>query len=793
MSIHIGSVPLSQNSTDVFTIYSTKSNVMKLASPGNHVFMDIGDYNFGQRLSNEPFVFSYKNNNIITYDSNNISFHRDIVAACNLNIIGSFKTSADLVCRNLITSNLVIENPSLNGNKFIDCTSNNIDTFYLINNDNGIGYIGGRFGVGVIPNDKNYSLMTSSNIYVNGDICGERVVVDRIFSKNTITIDSPRVIVNNLQLGGQNVFTNLQSSDIADMKGLFLASNVNIYNNLTTRNPFKINQRLINDRYGDPTTGNPISVRSQHQNIVEHPTIFELSSCGNLILGDYPSTQIQATNNITIISDYVIRGNIPLDRERHFKGYLSFSANGLEKTLFNVNKIGQVSIGSSRPSAILDIANNFTGSETNYVKPSSIIHLRNKNSSNVLPFLKCENSNFAKFFQITSNATICFNETPENIDLYNIESDTNLFSNIDTCKISSYSSDGIIDMSYTILSNLNNVISENIDTETLSVQNINAVDCYIKNLEVESFSSYGLDVSPTLFEVQSDSLAVSGKNIIISKDTNPELLPDYANIDTDKLIIKTETSQLNANGYTIYGTNKSITLLCKNESVSANTYVAQELQNGEIEGRGFGIVSKITSPNDPPELYITPIIQNGAGRYDNPAIALYYDSSTVFNGDVSVKLDGIPAGFTRKSLNSGNGLLVLSPSDEDTRQYICLTTNMYGSLDTGRGIGTTLKGGPFNKQGGWQEISSTGCIISHIDYGVRENTAGTIFIQVRGTSKIGSASLSFLRFAGEPNLFTISTHKSPNLIVLKVTAHTNGIKVEADSGCQVCWTSIGSC
>jgi hypothetical protein len=63
MSIHIGSVPLSQNSTDVFTIYSTKSNVMKLTSPGNHVFMDIGDYNFGQRLSNEPFVFSYKNNN----------------------------------------------------------------------------------------------------------------------------------------------------------------------------------------------------------------------------------------------------------------------------------------------------------------------------------------------------------------------------------------------------------------------------------------------------------------------------------------------------------------------------------------------------------------------------------------------------------------------------------------------------------------------------------------------------------------------------------------------------------
>jgi len=768
---------------------------MKLASPGNHVFMDIGEYNFGQRLSNEPFVFSYKNSNIITYNSNNISLHRDVVVSCNLNILGFLKTSTDLSCGNLITSNIVIKNPILNGNKFIDCTSNNIETFYLKNNDNGIGYIGGRFGVGVPPNDKNYSIMTSSNIYVDGDICGERVVTDRIFSTNTITIDSPRVIVNNLQLGGQNVFTNLQSSDIADMKGLLLASNVNIYNNTTTRNPFKINQRLINGDYGNPLSGNPISVRSQHVGIVtEHPTILELSSCGNLLLGDYPSTQ--NVGGLNIISDYVIRGNIPLDREKHFKGYLSFTSNGLTRTSFNINKTGHVSIGSSRPpSAILDIVNDFTGSEINYVKPTSIVYLRNKHTSNELPFLKCENSNVRRLFQITSNATICFNETPANIDIYNIESDNNYLSNIDTCKISSYYSDGTINMSYSTLSNLNNVISCNIDvhnliTSNMSVQNINAFECYIEHLEVGSFSTVGLDVSTALFEIQSDSLFVSGKNMIVKEGTDA-LPPDITN---DKLIIKTATTTGNANGYTIYGNNQSIKLLCRNESTSPNAYVAQELRSG---AGGFAILSKLTSiPNTAPEMYITPI-KSGEDPYGNPALTLYYDNTILLTGDLLVKFNPSSESFPQKSINAGNGLLVLSSSLTDLSQkYPCLITNKYGSLDIGRGISgsETIPGkGPFNKQGGWQPVNGS-YIIGHEDYGVATNTAGTIFIQVQGdNSRIGSASLSFLRLTGPPNLFTISTHKSSSLTTFQINSVAQGIQVITDSGCQVCWTSIGSC
>jgi len=551
---------------------------------------------------------------------------------------------------------------------------------------------------------------------------------------------------------------------------------------------------LINLVHANNIYGNPISVKSQHLNIQEDPTILELSSCGNLVLGDYPS--LSFVDNTNIICDYVLRGNIPTNREKHFKGYLSFASDGIEKTSFNVNKLGQLSIGSSKPSAILDIVNDFTGFETDYVKPSSIIHLRNS-TSNQLPFLKCANSNLKMFFQITSNATLCFNENPVNTDLYNIESDNNYLSNIETCKISSYYPDGIINLSYSTLSNVNMVVSCNIDTSNLktsnlSVQNINGTDCYIKNLQVDSFSTVGLSVSASVFEIDSERLIISGKNMIVSKDIQ---LPLYANKDTDKLVVRTETSSLNANGYIICGNNKSITLLCKNESTLNNSYVAQELQN---DTGGFAFVSKFTSPDSFPELYITPIIASeDTNPYENPALTILYDKSILLSSELFVQIDtsyiSPSEGFTKKSVNIGKGLLVYESTIEDGDiKYACLATNKYGSVDTGRGISSGS--GPFNKQGGWQIVETDGTyIIEHDEYGVTENTAGTIFIQVQGPNKIGNASLSCLRFSGPPDLFTISCHKSPSLSVLKITAHVDGIKIQTDSDCDVCWTSIGSC
>lgn len=818
MSIHIGLVPNTQKSSDVFTIYSSKSNLMRIQSELNNTVIDIGDYNLGQN-SNEQFEFSYKNSNIImTFDSNVISLNRNIVATSNLYINGSLNISSNIntllgvVCGNLNTSNIKIQNTQSNGYKFIDCRSNEISTLYLTNEDNGVGYIGGRLGIGVTSSDKNYSLITSSNIFVNGNVRGKAIVADKIVvnsnqlngsiyfnNSNELIIDAPKVIINNFGLGGKTDFTNIRATEVADFSGLLLASNISIYNNNILKNPFKINQRLISNQYGNSTLGNPISVKSEHININIDPTILELSSCGNLVLGDYPSLSNISTN-YTIIKDYVVRGYIPTNREQHFKGYLSFSSNGSEKTLFNVDKSGQVSIGSSKPEALMDIVNGFTSYENNYVKPSSILYLRNNNTSNELPFLKCGNSNSIKF-QITSNATICFNETPVNMYKYNIESGNSYLSNIDTCKISSYNSNGIIDMSYSIMSNIGSIYSDNIfssklNSSNLYSSNINVTNCFIQNLQVGSFRTAGSSSQSdtSIFSIGNDHLSVSGKNIFISKNTTLTNLPSYVNKYTDKLVIETETAGANANGYTIFGNNTSIKLFCKNESTAVNSFVAQELRTST---GGFAFVSKITYAGAAPELYITPIVTS-TDPYEYPSLTIYNNKTigigfNLFVQITSTIVDSLIGTNSSKSANIGNGINVFAKSTTDSsNRFACLTTNKYGSIDTGRG---SIHGfGPFNKQGGWVTTTSGVYIILNDDYSVRANSSGTLHIQIQGvTGQLGNATVSFLRPSGTSEIFTISRHKSASLVVFTIAAVASGIQITTDVNCKVCWTSIGSC
>jgi hypothetical protein len=796
---------------------------MKIQSPSNNAFMDMGDYKLGH-LSNEPFVFSYKNSNIISFDSNEISLRRNIVATSNVNIIGDLHLLGDISttgisCSNLNTSNIVLNNSFTNGYKFLDCTSNNISTFYLTNNE---GYFGGRLGIGVTPDNNMYSLVTHSNIYVNGDVCGSNLratnmisitsnlLEAKIFfnSSNQLEIDANRVVVNNFSLGGRTSFTQLTCDVLADISGLLVASNVNIINDNLQRNPFRINQRLISNSYGNNIFGNPISVKSQHLNVSITPTIMELSSCGNLVLGDYP-TLSDITSSYRIINDYVIRGYIPHEREQHFRGYVHFSSNNIEKTIFNVDKSGQVSIGSSKPSALLDIANGFTSYETNYVKPTSIMYLRNQNTSNELPFLRCENSNSSRTFHITSNSTLSFKENTINMYKYDIESDTSYLPNIDTCKIASYNTDGIIDMSSSVMSNVTSLYSCNIETSNLSTSNlhssiINIDNGFITNLRVGTFSTIGAgnNSDKSSFAVGNDHLTVSGKNTVISHRSSNLLLspPTYVNTLVDKLIIETVPSNNTANGYVIFGNNNQIKLLCKNENTVANSYVVQELVNST---GGFAFASRLRTTGNTPELYITPMNKNAGtdtisnDPYSNPSITIYYDKTIYLGHNLFSQITNADilndATRSAKSVNIGDGVLVYANSDDvRNNKYLCLTTNKYGSIDTGRGI--ALGQGPFNKQGGWVTTTNGVYIILNADYGVRDNTSGTLHIQVQGASnKIGNASVSFLRSTGAPEIFTILRHKSASLTVFTITAEAGGIKITTDIECKVCWTSIGSC
>jgi hypothetical protein len=823
MSIHIGLVPDLQDTNDVFSIYTKRSNIVRLIAPINDAFIDFGrDYVIGIQ-SNNDFIFSYKEEPIIFFNSNNIFLNREIYTTSNLTISGSLNILSDIktpkgaICSYLDTSNINIENVNTN-DKIIDCRSNEIDIFTILNTDNGIGYIGSRLGIGTTAIDKKYSLITNSNIFIDGDITGKIINLDKIisnnlesqilFENNSITIDAPLVIIKNFELGGLTRFDKLSCTDEADITGTLIASNVIIYNSNVLENPFKVHQRLIKSplgdvaEYGNPVFGNPISVKSQHINIAQDPSIFELSSTGNLVLGGFPTLGVGG-----IISDYMIRGHIPTEREKHFKGYLSFSSNASEKSSFNVNKSGQLSIGTTIPIALLDIVNGFNGDEKNYIKPISIGLFENLTTSNILPFLKCITSNETKF-HLTSNGTVCFTDRAIDMYKYSIESENSYLKNIETSTISN--SNGLIDMSYTILSNIQTVLTSNINTLDMVTSNlisadIKIVDGFIQNLRVGSFTTvgFGEEEDQSVFKVGSDRLFFTGKkNLIISENSNVlKIPPSIVNLETDKLIIKTNdfASNMNVNAYTIYGSNKSIKMFCKNDSRAINSFVAHELSN---HNGGFAMLSKVINGSTTPELHLTPIVQaiDGADPYDFPALKINYNKDVYVGASSFINRTGnlflrtanaTVDGFEVKSANIGEGLLVFATANGS--RHACMNTNAYGSLDIGRGISSGK--GPFYKQGAWANVNASGIYtITNADYGVSAYSSGTLHIQVQGgTTKIGNVSLSFLRFASTPNIFNIITHTLPSTLVLDVTANTTGIVVQTDVGCKVCWSSIGSC
>jgi hypothetical protein len=347
------------------------------------------------------------------------------------------------------------------------------------------------------------------------------------------------------------------------------------------------------------------------------------------------------------------------------------------------------------------------------------------------------------------------------------------------------------------------ISTSNIKTSNVDANSVSSTYGYIDNLRVGTFSAvaFAQQDSQSVFLIGSDHVRLSGKNMVISQ--NSTILteaPSNVNILTDKLIIETETSLENVNGYNIFGNNRSIKLCCKNNSVAINSFVAQELNN---YNGGFAIVSKLPSPNGSlPEIYITPIVQ-ATDPYQFPAFTITYAknikfgarSSINYEGKLFIRCEDIDIdGIETKSANIGDGLAVFTSIATDLgNRYPCLNTNSYGSLDLGRGISTI--GGPFIKQGGWSSTSTGTYIILNADYGVKENTTGTLHIQVKGmtTQKLGNISISFLRFTGTPELFSINTHKSSSLITFTISADPTGIRVSTDSGCKVCWTSIGSC
>jgi hypothetical protein len=279
----------------------------------------------------------------------------------------------------------------------------------------------------------------------------------------------------------------------------------------------------------------------------------------------------------------------------------------------------------------------------------------------------------------------------------------------------------------------------------------------------------------------------------------------YASSGTDNFTI----SNQNSSGDIRFNTNTQVQMLINpdgNVGIGTNNPIS-DLQVGNITKSSDTTLLILSGNNNTASIAAYGSSQ-GTGK-------LYLGQNSLYGGGIVYEGDNTPTpigntdvvSFYTRTNGTDNVAFYMKRDDRDVifNGKIGIGTgspaeklDVYGNTRIGDGLSgvyNTYAGGPFFKQSSWGS-TGTSHTITAAEYGVAENTAGTINIQVKSVSanKLGNMSISFLNASGSSvELFTVFSHKTSNLTTMTVSASTNNITVSTDSDCAISWTSIGSC
>jgi hypothetical protein len=279
----------------------------------------------------------------------------------------------------------------------------------------------------------------------------------------------------------------------------------------------------------------------------------------------------------------------------------------------------------------------------------------------------------------------------------------------------------------------------------------------------------------------------------------------YASSGTDNFTI----SNQNSSGDIRFNTNTQVQMLINpdgNVGIGTNNPIS-DLQVGNITKSSDTTLLILSGNNNTASIAAYGSSQ-GTGK-------LYLGQSSLYGGGIVYEGDNTPTpigntdvvSFYTRTNGTDNVAFYMKRDVRDVifNGKIGIGTgspveklDVYGNTKIGDGLSgvyNTYAGGPFFKQSSWGS-TGTSHTITAAEYGVAENTAGTINIQVKSVSanKLGNMSISFLNASGSSvELFTVFSHKTSNLTTMTVSASTNNITVSTDSDCAISWTSIGSC
>ena len=217
------------------------------------------------------------------------------------------------------------------------------------------------------------------------------------------------VEITNLSILGLSSFETLKVTGKTELDGSTYASNVTLTNRSTTETAFTVQQKRIDNQFGDLISGVPISVLSDFETFTGS-RILQVSPYGHLVMG-----------GVVTANDHLITGRIQGFRDAYFGGFMSFTNSNANLDSFTVNKNANLSIGNPASTAMLEVRNNYIGNEQYYSKPSTMIQLQNTQATNLLPILNYKLPSGATRLQITSNASMVFHNTPINLHKFDID------------------------------------------------------------------------------------------------------------------------------------------------------------------------------------------------------------------------------------------------------------------------------------------------------------------------------------------------------------------------------------
>jgi hypothetical protein len=626
MSIQIGTTPIFSPQPTVINIISNRSNVIKLNSETNDVFIETGNFRFGQIMNGSNARFTIQttsNEELANFSQSIISLLRPISAVETIEIKSSLTINSNLKTPNIYTSNIEINS-----------LDNGIVAYIT---QDGNMFLDKSLGIGTFHNS-NYSIYTTSNILSEKNIFGSNVYANSFafedrgsgiyLTSNTLLLDADTVLVNNLNIQGLSAFDDILVKKTAVFDNTVYASNVILLNKNAFTTPLAIRQRLINNNFGDLISGNSITVISEFPDEGNQYNMI-LSARGHLVLGGLPGTP-----------EYSIRVDIPSYRSPYFSGFLNFTNSSNEKDGLTVNKNAHVAIGNTNSTAMFEVKYNYDGSEPYPIRPTSLIKLQNAYAINTIPYLDCILPDNSFKMQITSNATISFYRNPINPFKYEIESSNlSVFNTIEVNSIRSYSNAVNFENSTVEnigLLNVNNSIMSNVFIHTLTVDDLytDSLDC------IEDINNY------TEMRLLPDRLLMRASNIVINRDRFFFTSNETSNLTLDTIrLYTTGTITDNVQSISVIGANNEITMRTNNASTAIGARISDEFIMNDNRFK-IGVINKNTIPNatDGAILYITPftsLIDNGGIDDTTAAINIFKDRLIKF-GNVNY-LD--PAGY----------------------------------------------------------------------------------------------------------------------------------------------------